>query len=272
MKKSIFFFVLVLLLSSFANAQTHNIELGLQAGAGFFLGDKNPMGVSRAYEFAWVPETKEFPAFEAFGGFARYRFDQRWALQMQAMRQRVRFTEYNKCHFYNAMWNVDAMTEFNILKYGFVENRNLKIYTITPYVATGVGASIYNKNATYRWGMKDGNGKQNTYFPAVKANNLTAALYIPFAVGMKMRMEEHWQLKVACQYDLYLLNGNVGGSTATPSHKDPDRYYPYQEGQGVNFQANGYKYKAASTHNIVATISVIYNLPSNNKEGIIIDY
>lgn len=273
MKKSAYILVLILLTSLFVNAQTQNVELGLQVGAGFFLGNKAPApGVTRLYEFAWVPDTKEFPAFEAFGGFARYRFNQRWAVQLQAMHQRVRFTEYDKCHFYNSMWNTDMMAEFNILKYGFVDNPNLKVYTITPYVAVGFGASLYNKTATYRWGMKDGAGKQNTYFPAVKANDLTAALYVPFGIGMKLRMEQHWQLKVACQYDLYLLNGNVDGSTITPNKKDANKYYPYPDGMGVNYQADNYKYKVASTHNIVATIAVIYNLPSDNREGIIIDY
>ena len=41
---------------------------------------------------------------------------------------------------------------------------------------------------------------------------------------------------------------------------------------GVDFQASGYKYKPASTHNFVVTVAVIYNFPANNKEGIIIDY
>ena len=110
MKKSAFILVLMLLTSLFVNAQTQNVELGLQVGAGFFLGNKAPApGVTRLYEFAWVPDTKEFPAFEAFGGFARYRFNHRWAVQLQAMHQRVRFTEYDKCHFYNSMWNTDMM-------------------------------------------------------------------------------------------------------------------------------------------------------------------
>jgi len=277
MKKGVFFIVLMLLTSLCASAQTENIEVGLQAGAAFYLGNENPMnGFTRMYEFAWVPETENLPAFESFGGFVRYRFDQRWALQLQAMRQRMRFTENHLSdrglHFYNAMWNVDMMTEFNILKYGFVENIHAKVYRVTPYVAAGLGLSLYNKHATYRWGMKDGSGKQNSYFPAVKTNDLAAAMYMPFGVGVKLRTEMNWQIKVACQYDLFLVNGNVdGSSTKKPSNVDPDYYQP-KDYNGVDFQASGYKYKPASTHNFVVTVAVIYNFPSNNKEGIIIDY
>jgi hypothetical protein len=185
------------------------------------------------------------------------------------MRQRTRFKEsvenHDPLYFYNSMWNVDLMAEFNILKYGFIENRNAKIYTITPYVATGIGTSLYNKTSTYRWGL--GNGQNNTMFPAVKTKDLMASLYIPFAAGLKVRVASNWQLKLACQYDLYLLNGNLDGETAGALCDDGTFVYP---NGGVSFK--GKEYKAASTHNVNVVVGVIYNLPANGQAGAIITY
>ena len=272
MKKSTFILVLLMVFAPlFVNAQTQNVELGLQVGAGFFMGNSNPAaGYTRTHEFAWMRDSEGMPAFETFGGVVRYRFDYRWALQAQAMRQRTRFkesAENTDLYFYNSMWNVDLMAEFNILKYGFVENRNAKIYTITPYVATGIGTSLYNKNATYRWGKND--GKQNTMFPTVKAKDLAGSLYIPFAAGLKLRVASNWQLKLACQYDLYLLNGNLDGNTDKAKYSD-GKTPVYAHGGGVSFE--GEKYQAASTHNVNVVVGVIYNLPANGQSGAIISY
>lgn len=269
MKKSTFILVLLMAFAPLlVNAQTQNVELGLQVGAGFFIGNSNPAdGYARAHEFAWMRDSEGMPAFETFGGTVRYRFNTRWALQAQAMRQRLRFKEMHdksEYYFYNSMWNVDMMAEFNILKYGFTENRNARIYTMTPYVAVGIGATFYNKTASYRWGV--GDGQQNTNFPVVRAKDLAGALYIPFAAGLKVRMAANWQLKLACQYNLYVSNGNIDGSTKGT--------YPYKDNKGgVSFaKEDGYKYQAGSTHNVAVTVGVIYNLPSNGQSGAIISY
>ena len=270
MKKSTFILVLLMVFAPlFVNAQTQNVELGLQVGAGFFMGNSNPAaGYTRTHEFAWMRDSEGMPAFETFGGVVRYRFDYRWTLQAQAMRQRTRFkesAENTDLYFNNSMWNVDLMAEFNILKYGFVENRNAKIYTVTPYIGLGLGASFYTKHATYRWGLND--GKKNTAFPAVRTNDLTTAMYVPFVFGVKLRMDKNWQFKVACQYDLYVLNGDLNGNTegSLKIKKDPSAGMAYSGGGGVTLG----KYQPASTHNIVATVAVIYNLPANDRGGII---
>lgn len=277
MKTIKIFLVLMLVLGPvLVSAQTQNIEFGLQLGAGFFIGDKNPVGdgtYTRTNEFAWMRDSEGMPAFETYGVLARYRFDYRWAVQLQGMRQRTRFKEerpyldeYEKprsAYFYNGIWNLDAMAEFNFLKYGFVENRNAKIYTVTPYVGLGIGTSLYNKHATYRWGWDD--GKKNSPYPMVRVKDMGAAMYIPFAFGMKLRMASNWQFKVACQYNLYVLNGDLNGSTAgvMKNRKDATEGLVYPNGGGVELG----KYKAASTHNVAATIGVIYNLPANGRGG-----
>lgn len=271
MKNSKLFLVLmVVLMPLFVNAQTQNVEFGLQVGAGFFIGDKNPNpDYIRTNEFAWMRDSEGMPAFETYGFLVRYRFDYRWALQVQGMRQRVRFKEESALrpdglYFYNGVWNLDMMAEFNFLRYGFVENRNAKIYTVTPYAAVGLGTSLYNEHATYRWGLND--GKKNSPYPAIKAKDLAAAMYIPFAVGLKLRMASNWQFKMACQYNLYVLNGDLNGSTAGSIKEGDVTAYP--NGTGVELGS----YKAASTHNIVATVGVIYNLPANGRGGVMINY
>ncbi len=270
-KSNIFLVLLLVLFPLVANAQTQNVELGLQVGTAFFMGNTNPAsGYTRTNEFAWLRDSEGMPAFETFGGMARYRFDYRWTLQMQAMRQRVRYKEIsekynNGLFFYNSMWNWDIIAEYNFLRYGFVENRNAKIYTVTPYIGLGLGASFYTKHATYRWGLND--VKKNTAFPAVRTNDLTAAMYVPFVFGVKLRMDKNWQFKVACQYDLYVLNGDLNGNTegSLKIKKDPSAGMAYPGGGGVTLG----KYQPASTHNIMATVAVIYNLPANDRGGII---
>lgn len=267
MKKSTFFLVLlvVALCPLFVNAQTQNIEFGLQVGAGFFDGIEEPApGYTRTNEFAWMRDSEGMPAFETYGAVVRYRFDSRWSVQMQAMRQRLRFKEVSEMHkdglfFYNGVWHLDVMGEFNILKYGFTANRNAKIYTATPYVGIGLGTSFYNKHATYRWGLND--GVKNSPYPMIKSKDMAAAMYIPFAVGLKLRMALNWQLKVACQYNLYVMNAEINGSTINDEIAYPD-------GGGVEIM----EYKAATTHNIAATVGVIYNLPSNGKGGALVNY
>ena len=56
MKRSTFFLVLMVAMSPlFVNAQTQNVEFGLQVGAGFFMGSENPApGYKRINEFAWM--------------------------------------------------------------------------------------------------------------------------------------------------------------------------------------------------------------------------
>jgi hypothetical protein len=277
MKNSKFFLVLMVVLAPlFVNAQTQNVEFGLQVGTGFFLGNNNPVGdgtYTRTNEFAWMRDSEGMPAFETYGVLARYRFDYRWALQLQAMRQRTRFKEEwegsdKPLYFYNGIWNFDVMAEFNILKYGFVENRNAKIYTVTPYVAVGLGVSFYNEHATYRWGLNDG-VKLNAPYPMITPKDLAAAMYIPFAAGMKLRMASNWQFKLACQYNLYVLNGDLNGSTvgALTDVKNSSSAPVYSNGGGVELG----KYKAASTHNIAVTVGVIYNLPAKGRGGVMIN-
>lgn len=286
MKRSTIILALVAMVSLVASAQMQNVEFGLQVGIGSFKGLETPNTTptcSRTHEFAPIVDSYDMPVFETFGLLARYRIDQRWAVQLQGMRQRMRFREdWSKAlddemkffYFYNAMWNIDAMAEFNFLNYGFVANRVMRVYTVTPYVALGIGTSLYNKTATYGFRYYHRNDGSYTYldgknssYPVLKLKDLAAALYVPIAAGVKFRVAQNVQMKLAVQYDLYLLNGNVDGSTKTSKVLDDNgnevnMYNLYHPGKNLGISYEGVKYKAASTHNVVLTLGVIYNLPA----------
>ena len=212
-----------------------NFEMSFQIGAGFTWSNPSPVdGVTRVPDFAWAPgKASKFPAFEAYGAVLRYGIDERWAVQLQGMRQRLRFEELsgNETHaYYNAAWHVDAMAEFNLLNYAFLSTQKSKVYELVPFISFGAGASFYGANATYSYGSStrivDGKEKniclnsreRGHEYPMIK--NTKAAMYIPFAVGTKLRMTANWQLKLACQYNFYLFgsDGQVDfyGATMRP--------------------------------------------------------
>ena len=211
--------LLVVLFSTVVSAQEltarlEMLEIGAQVGGGFAWNKGLPLnGISRSASFGWFPD-KEVPAMETYGGMLRCNLDERWTVQVQAMTQRLMFNEQlAKTYpsenppvysYYNTMCNLDAMTEINILKYGFSRDRLRNVYTIVPYVAVGLGMSIYNQNATFAFQNKgDGQSKFNTSYPAI-GKDRSVAMYVPFGLGMKMRLTGNLQIKFSCQYDLYV--------------------------------------------------------------------
>jgi hypothetical protein len=68
---------------------------------------------------------------------------------------------------------------------------------------------------------------------------------------------------MACQYNLYVLNGNLDGSTKGTE--------PYREDKGGVSYENA-DYVAGSTHNIAVTMGMIYNLPAKGRSGEAINY
>ena len=327
MKMSKIFLVLLVAVApilSFAQGDNskgvEKFEMSIQIGAGFTWANKTPVdGVLRAPVFAWAPGAKgakNFPASEVYGAVLRYSIDERWTVQVQGMRQRVHFSEITgeeEHHYYNAAWHTDAMAEFNIWKYAFLSNKQTRVYEFVPFISFGAGASMFGKNASYSYGRGYGhvegygaesyrlicmNSREKGYkYP--KIEDTRAAMYIPFAVGAKLRMTENWQLKVACQYNFYLFGSDskvdMFGTTMRPN---ADAEYKFVPGKREDPNATGYwngntkhyyvspnenwvsgveydqlpEYKKSGfgqSHNLMVTLGIIFNFNPSYKDMIL---
>ena len=295
----LFFVLLLVTFSSISFAQVdakiEMFEIGIQTGVGLAWSNRQPVeGVSRSFQNGWFPEWN-IPAMETFGGMLRCNIDERWSVQAQAMAQRLLFFETvntERYSFYNNMCNVDVTTEFNLLKYGFY--RRGDIYTIAPYVSVGLGAAMYNKTSTFRYESgADGSAKYNTAYPLISAKNggMAAAMYVPFGLGVKLRLTGNWQIRFACQYDLYVLGKDkmvdLYGATYTErddivlKKSDWDDEKVNAEKEKLNFEGrptyddlkNAYAGKSVigNSHNVMLTFGVIFNITQSYK-GLIIEY
>lgn len=226
-------------------------EFGLSAGVGFYVGQKNPSLNSnlvrvQSYDilaFGDRVKAVEWPGIETFGFNVGYAFDTRWKILAKTVRQRLSFVEYddkNSMHgtYYNSMWHVDVMAEYNLLRYGDIMLPDQRIYNVVPYVGLGIGCTMYNQNATLRCAHgpsynekeintpypqvgKDYQGKDAGGKKVVAPNEIGVGLYIPMALGVKWRLSENVQLVGSFQYQLYFsnktkggLNSNLEGATA----------------------------------------------------------
>lgn len=206
-------------------------EFGVYGGLGMYVGPNEatkgwkqvPMHIQDATKY-------ENPGIETFGFSVGYRYDLRWQFKLQATRQRMGFDEIipisdpkredNRHLYYNAMWHLDAMAEFNILRFGPEIHRGQSVYNIVPFVGLGYGITVYNQNATLRT-KRDGLGELGAKYPRVgytlsqddkdkftiaEKAPTNLAMYIPIATGVKWRINHNVQIKGTFQYHLYFQN------------------------------------------------------------------
>ncbi len=287
----------------FADIREHadRFEFGASAGVGFYVGQKNPVEGSdllriQSYDAIAFGErsTLRWPGIETFGFSFGYRFDSQWNLKLQATRQRVCFAEYHaiddnelRAVYYNAMWHLDVMAEYNLLNYGNVMMPNQRIYNVVPYVGFGLGITMFNENATLRAlngvsGKLVGNyhdPKLNMRYPAVGksyeyqehnkkpngTNDVAVGLYVPVAFGVKWRLNDNVQLKGTFQYQLYFSNAGQGGLNSNLEGATYVDYYKTSN-QAVldNLQSrptfDGMTKKVAGfNHDCLFSISAIFN-------------
>ena len=305
---------------AFADFRDHidRLEFGPSAGVGFYVGQKAPAATThpdllrvQSYDAIAFGErgTLKWPGIETFGFSVGYRIDTRWHVTLKAVRQRVCFAEYDsiistsnvpeevRSVYYNSMWHVDAMAEFNLLNYGNIMAPEQAIYNVVPYVGMGVGVTIFNKNATLRAINRNNNSflysKMNTCFPQVgkmykgttdgeklkDKNELAVGLYIPVAFGVKWRINNNVQLKGSFQYQLYFsnkgkggLNSNLEGATAAP-------YLTAREGSVDVPRCENVKNRPAFdqldkhivgyNHDCLFSISAIFNLDKWKEDRLI---
>ncbi len=147
-------------------------ELGVQAGLGYYVGDATHHIFN---DVSW-----------AAGAQFRYKFDQRWALQVKGQGQQIRFNlqdaKGNEIEEKgsNLLTSVDVVGEFNFFRFG-AKQYDERIKPITPYIFLGVGVSVYS-------------------------NWTKAAAYVPFGFGMKWKFAQYCGLNVAWQHNLYFAD------------------------------------------------------------------
>ena len=238
------FLTLLLLSTGLAFAQIDHLEIGLQGGGGLYKGIsqyKISLGDITRTSFDFVGSSGKVPIMDQYGAFIRYRFDNHWNVTTEATRQRVRFQEKitgagtdnagTDKQYYNAMWHVDALVEYNILSYGYTDNwgAELEYYKATPFITIGVGMTIFNENATRSYGRRDNSeealfrSRVDQMYPTLlklkKYNEVEKphklGMYIPVGLGVKWRVMSCLQLQASMKYHLYILNGNIDGGTPT---------------------------------------------------------
>lgn len=265
--------ILMLIMLSVAEvcfSQIDRIEYGLQGGVGVYImnGKDNPIRTSmgfydKEHEAAY---SNVFPVMEQYGAFVRYRFDNHWNVTVEATRQRVRFREESAGsvkYYYNAMWHIDAVAEYNILSYGktYDWGAELEDYPATPYLMIGLGVTAYNKDAACSMRSMSESSvarKHNMYPNMLNRYDLdaegeynqvkqrpTGALYLPVGLGVKWRLTSSLQLQASAKYHLYLVNGNLEGGT-------PEWTYE----QMID---NKEHLKLGRTHDILISFGIVYN-------------
>lgn len=187
--------MLLLPLLAWGDTRIYRCELGLQAGCGYYVGDATEHIFTRP--------------LEVYGAQFRYKFDRRWALQAKAQRQRITYQDKDNVRYCNPMWHVDVTAEFNFFRFGQREY-DMRIKPITPYIFIGIGASVYNENAS-QW---DANS-----YPVVGKSTLCAAAYIPLGIGVKWKFAERWQLQLAWQHQIYLADNIEGLESLNNSYQ-----------------------------------------------------
>ena len=146
-------------------------DLGFQGGIGYYVGDAND-------HIFMHPR-------EAYGGFFRYRFTQRWNLEVQGMTQRIAgyrpdgtgFAVKELGKWTNQLVNVDVVAEYNFFRFDVTEY-DTRVRTYTPYIGLGIGLSIHT-------GFTKATG------------------YVPFVIGFKWKFHPQCNLQIAWQHNVY---------------------------------------------------------------------
>ena len=178
--------------SVLAEEQFYRLELGVQAGAAYYMGDLAP------YAFMSLGET--------YGAQVRCKIDPRWALQFKGQRQRVinYFESENQWdvpegRYQTPMWHFDITGEFNFFRFG-IHQYDVRMHNLTPFISLGLGFTAYNIYA-----------ETEKEYPAFEIDNMVRldyAMYIPVGVGLKWKFAQRWQLQLAWQHQIYVLNGD----------------------------------------------------------------
>jgi len=178
---------LLALLSAPAHAadnRRHLCEFGLEGGCGYYLGDATSLPFQNVRE--------------AYGANFRYRFDQRWALQVQGIAHRITGSYPEKYQkgtekWQNQLVNLDVSAEFNFFRFG-AKNYDRRVKPITPYIYCGLGMCMHSQFKKF-------------------------AAYIPFGVGVKWKFAPQFNLQLAVQNNICFTDNLEG----VPELNNPQR-------------------------------------------------
>jgi hypothetical protein len=161
-------------------------EIGLQGGCGYYVGDAAP-------HIFMNPR-------EAYGIHFRYKFTKRWAIQAKVSGQRITGKQLTKKGdpidewWYNRLYNIDIVAEFNFLRFGPANKYDKRIKPYTPYIFLGLGGGIY--------------GHDNNEVPQepVYSGLPGIAGYIPLGIGFKWKFHECVGMNIAWQHNIYMAD------------------------------------------------------------------
>ena len=184
------FFTLIICLLSATSAysvdNTYLMEIGVQAGVNYYIGDANPHIFQSPLEVA--------------GAQLRYKFDRRWSLNAKAYWSRIGHTEPDKTNVVRPLIGIDVTAEFNFLEFGNDwEMGRIKPYT--PYLFLGVGTGYYGIG----WANEPQTG-------------VPASIYFPFGIGFKWKFAPRWGLNIAWQHNLYFKDNLENQSQYANTH------------------------------------------------------
>lgn len=193
-------YIVCICLAAQVSAQTEHIyrcELGLQGGCGYYVGD--------------ATEVVFQDVREAYGLHFRYKFDQRWALQIKGLAHHIRGSEFadgvrlEDIYWETQMVNLDVVGEFNFFRFG-LRRYDSRIKPITPYIGVGIGASVCLEP---NWKLREGE----------HAVGAVVQVYVPFVVGVKWKFADRWQLQAAWQHNVYFADNLEGRSNMNNPQK-----------------------------------------------------
>jgi len=154
-----------------ADERRHLCEFGVEGGCGYYMGDAATLPFKNVREM--------------YGAYFRYRFDQRWALQVKGITQRIvgdnpMAAEGEPTSWHNQLINMDVAAEYNFFRFGG-KCYDRRVKPFTPYILCGVGVSLHSG------------------FEKIAA-------YIPFGVGVKWKFAPRFNLQLVWQNNIFFTD------------------------------------------------------------------
>ena len=186
-----------------ADISKFNLDIGVQAGTGYYVGE-----CARVFE-----SDKQLNSFanlsEVLGAQLRYKIDQRWSIQIKGQWQRIMY-KYMDVEYHNPMWSIDMTAEYNFFRFG-MHPYDLRVKPITPFVFIGIGTSLVSEYAS----------RIDESLALSRTRYNLPNVYVPLGIGVKWMFAERWQLQAAWQHQVYVHKGDIleGRDLLNDSHR-----------------------------------------------------